>query len=113
MANRASLHSPEAQARRDRAGAAEAKVKRLRIENDDLRKQVYRAQETARIADEEAIALRQSLTSMTQSRDTAVKRNAALQADLDLWRHEAEDLHHAATAPRPSLLERLGFGRSA
>lgn len=112
MAKREQFHSREVHAKRDRTQAAEAKIRLLRLECDDLRRQLFRAQETARVADEEAFALRQSLASMTQSRDAARARNAALQADLDLWKREAEDWHHAATAPRPSLFQRL-TGRPA
>lgn len=108
MANRASLHSPEAQARRDRAAAAEAKVKRMRFELDDLRKQVCRAQETARIADEEAQNLRQSLAAMTFSRDAARDRCAVLQGRIDTLIERPVDPDVKAQ----SVLGRL-FGRSA
>lgn len=83
MSNQPNRHSAEGQAKRDRAYIAETKIRRLRIELDDLRKQVFRAQETARIADEEALNLRASLASMTQSRDAARARNAVLQGRID------------------------------
>lgn len=108
MSNRPDRHSAEGQARRDRTFFAETRIKQLRFENDGLRKQVFRTQETARIADEEALSLRQQLASMTQSRDAARARNVELKADLDLWRNEAETFHtqlHAAAAP--NLFERM------
>lgn len=95
MANR-DLHTAEAQAKRDRTVAAESKIKQLRAENFELRRQVFRAQETARLADEEAHALRQ--------------HNVQLLADVVQWRDEAHlqrDQFNALTAPRPSLLQRL------
>lgn len=112
MSKRTDLHSPEAQAKRDRTATAEAKVKRLRVENDDLRRQLFRAQEATRLADEEALALRQSLASMTQSRDAARARNVVLQGRIDTLIERPVDPQHAATAPRPSLLQRL-TGRTA
>lgn len=112
MSNRPDRHSAEGQARRDRTFVAETKIKQLRFENDGLRKQVFRAQETARIADEEALSLRQALASMTQSRDAARARNAVLQGRIDTLIERPMDPHHAATAPRPTLFQRL-TGRSA
>jgi hypothetical protein len=77
MAKRTDLHSPEAQAKRDRTAAAEAKVKRLRVENDDLRRQLFRAQEATRLADEEALALRRQLQACLVECYTAAMARAA------------------------------------
>lgn len=54
MSKRSERYSPVAQVKRDRAFTAEAKAKELRLEVQDLRKQLFRAQESARIANEEA-----------------------------------------------------------
>lgn len=111
MSNQPNRHSAEGQAKRDRAFVAETKLKRQRIELDDLRKQVFRAQETARIADEEALSLRQALASMTQSRDAARARNAALQGRIDAPVERPVD----PDVKTQSMLGRIAahFGRAA
>lgn len=75
----------------ERTTTAEGKVKRLRLENDDLRKQLFRAQESARIANEEATA---RAVSQRQSGE-------ALRAQLaELRATHAERVEHWTAAVR-------------
>ena len=97
----------------ERMTTAEGKVKRLRQECDDLRKQLFRAQESARIANEEANA---RAVAQQQSRDALREQLRQARADVDLWRGEAGRWQAIANPPpEPGLLERLAarFGRSA
>lgn len=71
----------------ERTTTAESKVKALRLENADLRKQVFRAQESARIANEEATA-----RAYAQRQSGAAMRERVASLEDDLAKREAECL---------------------
>lgn len=101
----AKFHSEQTHRSIDRIRSAEAKMKALKAENVDLRKQLFRAQESARLANEETTA---RIAAHKQSSAAARANAEVLRADLDLWKREAEALHAAATTPRAvGLFERI------
>jgi len=83
----------------ERMTTAEGKVKRLRQECDDLRKQLFRAQESARIANEEATA---RAVSQRQSGEALREQLRQVRADLAVveasrekawaWNRELRDM---------------------
>jgi TolA-binding protein len=95
MNKRRERYTPVAQVKRDRALTAEMKVKELRLEVHDLKKQLFRAQESARIANEEADMRAQA---QRQSGE-------ALRAQLAAERDRDRDLFHAFVRRGEDLLE--------
>ena len=75
----------------ERTTTAEQRVKALRLEVSDLRKQLFRAEESARIANEEAnaraISQRQSAVALHARISELEADKAALDAECSRW-HE-------------------------
>jgi len=97
----------------ERMTTAENKVKRLRQEVADLRKQLFRAEESARLANEEAAA---RAAAQRQSGEALREQLRQARADIALWKDEAEKWHAIANQPpEPSLFQRIAarFGRSS
>lgn len=107
MTKRRERYNPVTMVKRDRALTAELKVKDLRGEVHDLKKQLFRALESARIANEEADMRAQA---QKQIGDALRERVEAMKtANLDLytardnwriaalkWKHEVEALRDAS-----------------
>ena len=87
MNKRRERYNPVAMVKRDRALTAEMKVKDLRGEVHDLKKQLFRAQESARIANEEATA---RAMAQRQSGEALRAQLAVARDDAARWERTAE-----------------------
>jgi hypothetical protein len=101
----------------ERTTTAEQRVKALRLEVADLRKQLFRAQESARLANEEASARAQA---QRQSGEALRGQLTQARADAERWQSTAEAAweHNRAFRDTPAwriAAQRIAarFGRPA
>lgn len=85
----------------ERTTNAETKVKALRTEVADLRKQLFRAEESARIANEETTA---RIHAHKQSTAATRERIKGLEESVEAWKAEARRLSdELAARPKPMI----------
>lgn len=94
----------------ERMTTAEGKVKRLRLENGDLRKALFRAEESARLAGEEVAA---RAAAQKQSGEALRQQLADARADAAHWESNAEAAWGHNRTFRDTPLWRLAAQRIA